>query len=103
MHYFLLRNPHWLLSTILFLGIPTFQAVAADNNPKSEQIQITVNINEASADEMSTLLKGVGLAKAKAIVKYRQANGPFKTKNDLTKVKGIGKSILKKNEQRILL
>lgn len=97
-----MNHKHLLLSTLLLLGIPNVQA-ATNSTQKSEQVQITVNVNKASAEELSTLLKGVGLSKAKAIVQYREANGPFKTKDDLAKVKGIGKSIIKKNEQRILL
>jgi competence protein ComEA len=48
-----------------------------------------VNLN--SADEAAlTALKGIGKVKAKAILDYRQNNGPFKTVDELTKVKGIG-------------
>ncbi|WP_434776917.1 ComEA family DNA-binding protein [Neisseria sp. Ec49-e6-T10] len=48
-----------------------------------------VNINSATEEELSTL-KGVGPAKAKAIVVYRIQNGAFKSTKDLQKVKGIG-------------
>jgi competence protein ComEA len=48
-----------------------------------------VNIN--TADEASLeALKGIGKTKAKAIIEYRQKNGPFKTVDDLKNVKGIG-------------
>lgn len=47
-----------------------------------------VNIN--TADEMTLmLLKGIGEAKAKAIVEYREAQ-PFETIEDIMKVSGIG-------------
>jgi len=52
-----------------------------------------ININTASADQLSTL-KGIGPALAKRIVDYRQANGDFKTIEDLTQVKGIGEKTL---------
>ena len=48
-------------------------------------------------------MKGVGLKTAKAIVAYRKANGPFKTINELTEVKGIGVATLRKNERVIAL
>lgn len=48
-----------------------------------------VNINLATEEELSTF-KGVGPAKAKAIVAYRIQNGGFKSIKDLQKVKGIG-------------
>jgi competence protein ComEA len=52
-----------------------------------------ININ--TADEAAlTSLKGIGKTKAKAIIDYRQQNGPFKTVDDLTKVKGIGDKTL---------
>ena len=60
-----------------------------------------VDINAASADELSKALVGVGPAKAKAIVEYRDANGPFKSADDLKKVKGIGKATIEKNRASI--
>lgn len=48
-----------------------------------------VNINTATQAELETL-KGVGPAKAKAIMEYRAKNGNFKTIDDIKKVKGIG-------------
>jgi competence protein ComEA len=47
-----------------------------------------ININSASAEELASL-PGIGDSKAKAIVEYRAAE-PFKTVEDLKKVKGIG-------------
>ncbi len=48
-----------------------------------------VNINTATTDELMTL-SGVGEATAAAIVKDREANGPFASKEDLMRVSGIG-------------
>jgi len=48
-----------------------------------------VNINTASVDELITV-KGIGQAKANAIVEHREKNGPFKTLDDLKGVKGFG-------------
>ncbi|MBI3757292.1 MAG: ComEA family DNA-binding protein [Deltaproteobacteria bacterium] len=51
----------------------------------------TAKVNLNTADETAlTALKGIGEVKAKAILDYRQSNGPFKTVDDLAKVKGIG-------------
>ena len=52
-----------------------------------------VNINTADEAALVTL-KGIGEAKAKAIIEHRQKNGPFKTVDDLANVKGIGDKTL---------
>ena len=49
----------------------------------------SVNINYASASELMKL-KGIGPVMADRIVKYREANGLFKDKNELKNIKGIG-------------
>ena len=49
-----------------------------------------VNVNTADAETIAEQLKGIGLAKAKAIVEYRQKHGPFRNADELTLVKGIG-------------
>ena len=59
-----------------------------------------VNLNTATAKEL-TSLPGIGQAKAEAIVKYREANGPFKSVEDLTKVKGIGPKMLDKIKSEV--
>ena len=62
-----------------------------------------VNVNTADAKTISESLKGIGLKKAEAIVKYRTEKGLFKTADDLTNVKGIGKKTVAKNKKDILL
>ncbi len=70
---------------------------------KYQGIAITVNINTASLDELSTLLLGVGKKKAQLIIDHRKQHGLFETPEDLMKVKGIGPAIVDKNRSRILL
>ncbi|WP_199905529.1 ComEA family DNA-binding protein [Microvirgula aerodenitrificans] len=52
-----------------------------------------VNVNTASQAELEAL-NGIGPAKARAILDYRQKNGPFKSVDDLKKVNGIGDKTL---------
>lgn len=62
-----------------------------------------VNINTADADTIARSLSGVGLTRARAIVKYRQANGPFKSPDELTAIRGIGPKMIEKNRPDIRL
>ncbi|MEX1826630.1 ComEA family DNA-binding protein [Luteibacter sp. CQ10] len=62
-----------------------------------------VNVNSADASTLAQSLDGVGLAKAKAIVAWREANGAFESADQLTDVKGIGPSLIDRNRDAILL
>ncbi|MBM4036037.1 MAG: helix-hairpin-helix domain-containing protein [Planctomycetes bacterium] len=55
-----------------------------------EPIAYRVDINGAGASELD-LLPGIGPAKAKRIVEFRDANGPFGSAADLAKVPGISR------------
>jgi competence protein ComEA len=54
-----------------------------------------VNINTADKKTL-TQLPGVGPKTADSILKYRKANGKFKSATDLMNVKGIGEKTLEK-------
>ena len=62
-----------------------------------------VNVNQADAATIAKSLDGIGQSKADAIVAWRDANGPFKSVDDLSQVKGIGKATLERNRASILL
>ena len=62
-----------------------------------------VNINTASAEVIAKSLQNIGLKKAEAIVKYREANGEFTSVAQLSSVKGIGEKTLEKNQEYIRL
>ena len=80
-------------SVFLFLFLSLSAAVIAE----------PVNINQAGAAALAASVNGVGAARAKAIVEYREANGPFKSAEDLKNVKGIGDGIMAKNAENIVL
>jgi len=60
-----------------------------------------VSLNSADAETLRRDLFGIGAAKAKAIIAYRESNGPFTAVDELLEVKGIGKALLEKNRDRL--
>jgi len=60
-----------------------------------------VNVNTADATTIARELKGIGLSRAQAIVEYREKNGPFKSADDLAKVKGVGMKVVEQNRANI--
>ncbi len=50
-----------------------------------------VDLNTATSAELQKV-RGIGPAKAKAIVEHREKNGPFKSVDELDNVKGFGKA-----------
>jgi competence protein ComEA len=62
-----------------------------------------VNVNTADATALAKALNGIGPAKAKAIVSYREKNGPFKSVDQLAMVEGITQKLIEKNRADIKL
>ncbi len=64
--------------------------------------EVKININTASAEEL-TALKYVGDKSAQKIIEHREANGPFEKVEDLLNVPGIGPKTLEVNREKIVL
>ena len=60
-----------------------------------------VNVNTADAQTLQRELSGIGATKAQAIVAYREANGAFASVDELLEVKGIGKTLLDRNRDKV--
>lgn len=94
-----------LLFACLFGTALTVSAQTTDvAKPVSESTQAvttTINLNTADVSTLERELVGVGPAKAKAIVEYREAHGNFATVEELLEVKGIGESILERNRSKL--
>jgi competence protein ComEA len=105
---------NFFYSLIFALLTSTSIAVIAAPTVKTEPVNVSsvaaaeineqetkVNLNSADAATLQRELAGVGEAKAKAIIAYRDSNGPFSSVDELMEVKGIGKSILDKNREKL--
>ena len=99
----MLKNLRTLFLALMVAVVPA-GAMAAK---KAEAVQAeaaaqtaVVDINTASEAELATLTN-IGEAKAREIVAYRKANGPFASVEDLAKVKGIGAATIEKNRARL--
>lgn len=93
-----------ILTTALFLGLSTPAAADGAKQPKGHTtlpVAVSIDINTANSQSLASGLDGVGPAKAKAIVAYRKAHGPFKKVGDLTRVKGIGPTTVAENQDHI--
>lgn len=59
-----------------------------------------INLNTAMSSELDSL-PGIGPALAERIIAYREKNGPFGSIEDITKVSGIGPSLLEKIRNKV--
>lgn len=69
----------------------TFAALSVDSPPSAATAESTaiVNLNTASKDQLMSL-PGIGPATAERIMLERDDGGPFRTVDDLRRVRGIG-------------
>lgn len=57
----------------------------------------TVDINTADKETLMTV-RGIGESFAERIISYREDNGGFKTVQELTNIRGIGRTLVEKNK-----
>ncbi|MHC8367847.1 ComEA family DNA-binding protein [Pseudomonas sp. ZT5P21] len=91
--------------SVATIAAPTAKS-GADNAPLVMEMSPKVHsdkvdLNQADALTLQRELAGIGESKAKAIVAYRESNGPFASVDELLEVKGIGKAILDKNREKL--
>ncbi|CAK9884121.1 MAG: putative protein [Candidatus Erwinia impunctatus] len=105
------RNCKWILflmtllaGTAMPLTVQAEQLAQEENSTQTNQVPgESVNINQATAQELAAALNGVGLKKAEAIVSYREQNGPFTQPEQLKEVPGLGNMLVERNLSRITL
>ena len=78
-------------------SLPVTSDVAESSKTSVNQI----NLNTADAKTLSNSIKGIGLKRAEAIIKYRETHDGFKSVNDLSLVPGIGKNFVSTHLEKI--
>ena len=82
-----------LLAAAFALSPALSRAVASSRPASTVSMADPIDVNQASAAELS-LLPGVGPSLAAAIVADRESRGAFRRPQDLDRVRGIGPAIL---------
>ena len=92
-----------LLGFFVLLGIvleTSGERTVVERPPETEEkgrtlktVNFPIDINSATYEEL-VALPGIGPVKAKAIVEYREKNGPFRSPKDILEVPGIGEKTL---------
>jgi competence protein ComEA len=80
-----------------FILSPSVQAVSPPEPlviSQNAQATPQINLNTADAKTLSKSIKGIGVKRALAIVKYRDEHGAFKSINELSQVPGFGKNFV---------
>lgn len=72
----------------------------SDIDEEHSSINHKININTAGVEELTTLT-GIGESRAKSIIEYRQANGSFKSIEDIMLINGIKESVYEKIKDNI--
>lgn len=87
-----------------FVSVQSPSWAQSDTRPAEvEQAKAQVDINTADAETLALALDGIGIAKAKEIVAYREQHGDFKSVDDLEQVRGIGPATIARNRDRIVV
>ncbi len=85
-----------------FQGPSLPDASSSAKSGQSQSVEQKININKAPFSELIKL-KGVGVKTASRIIDYRAENGPFFYKEDLMKIRGIGRSKFELIEKDIIV
>jgi competence protein ComEA len=71
------------------------------NKTISKPNQEKIDLNQADAKQLKNSVRGIGIKRAEAIVKYRQSHSKFSNIHDLSKVPGIGEKFIKSHNAEL--
>ena len=74
----------------------------SSNGNNSDKVSTLININTADLEQLKEITR-IGNIKAQSIIDYREANGGFKSLEELKNVDGIGDKTFEKIKEQITL
>ena len=102
-------RPLGVLTALFFLvltslvGINSALAQTEETSALAFAEAARLAINLADAESLAASLVGIGLIKAREIVRYRELHGDFVAIEELAEVKGIGLATVEKNRHLVLV
>jgi len=104
----IIRRLTYIIFFVLALGLTAYAADSGmqtqdpGSGMSSSRSEGVLNINTASVDEFR-LLPGINEQLARNIVDYRNANGPFRSVNELLNVRGMTRQQLSVIQKHLVL
>ena len=102
-------RPMGVLTALFFLaltslvGINSALAQTDETGALASAEAAKLDINLADAESLAANLVGIGLTKAREIVRDRELHGDFVAIEELAEVKGIGLATVEKNRHLVLV
>jgi competence ComEA-like helix-hairpin-helix protein len=81
-------------------GMAAVQTKVPSKSPAKAAVPAKIDLNKATVEQIGKF-PGLNPALAKSIVEYREKSGPFKSAEDLLKVKGVTKELLNKIKPKL--
>ncbi|KTC81380.1 ComEA family DNA-binding protein [Legionella brunensis] len=90
--------------SLCIVSLPIHAKADANSSPTAKAKVFSgkkIDLNKADVSELSKSVKGIGQKRAEAIVHYREEHGNFKSIEDLSQVRGLGKQFVKSHLKQL--